>query len=319
MLGSITDVAGIEVGHARDLTTWTGCTIVLCRPSAVVAVSVRGSAPGTRETDLCRPGTLVEHADGILLTGGSAFGLEAATGVVRWLREQGIGFDTGIARVPIVPGAVIFDLAVGVPAWPDARMGYDACASASGGPVAQGCVGAGTGASVGKVLGMDRATKSGLGTASVRVGDVTVAALVVVNAFGEVVGPNGSILAGPRDPATGQWIETERVLLESAAKGAPGNTTIGVIATDASLRDTQARYLAEVAHDGLARSIKPVHTMLDGDAIFALATGRTARSIDVPQLMGLHVAAVTAMEQAVRNAVTFATPGAGLPAAGSAL
>lgn len=314
MLDAITDVAGIEVGHAQDYATWTGCTAVLCHPSAVVGVSVRGSAPGTRETDLCRPGTLVERADAILLAGGSAFGLEAAAGVVRWLREQGRGFDTGVTRVPIVPGAVIFDLAAGEAAWPDAQMGYDACVAACAGPAAQGCVGAGTGASVGKVLGMARATKSGLGTASVRVGDLTVAALVVVNALGDVVSPDGAILAGPRDPETGQWIETNRLLLERGAQTS-GNTTIGVIATDAMLRDTQAHYLAEVAHDGLARSIRPVHTMLDGDALFALATGTVARDIGVQELLGLHVAAVTAVERAVRNAVTFATPGAGLPAA----
>lgn len=314
MLDAITDVAGIEVGHAQNLEAWTGCTVILCRPSATVGVSVRGSAPGTRETDLCRPGTLVERADAILLTGGSAFGLEATTGVVRWLRERGIGFDTGVARVPIVPGAVIFDLAVGTGAWPDAGMGYDACVAARTGPVAQGCVGAGTGASVGKALGMAYATKSGLGTASVRAGDLTAAAVVVVNALGEVVGPEGGILAGVHDPQTGGWIETERILLERGTAAA-GNTTIGVIATDAMLRDTQAHYLAAVAHDGLARSIKPVHTMLDGDAMFALATGTVQRDIGIPELMALHVAAVTAVERAIRNAVKFATSGAGLLAA----
>ncbi len=315
MLDAITDITGIEVGHAQDFATWTGCTAVLCRPSAVVGASVRGSAPGTRETDLCRPGTLVERADGIVLAGGSAFGLEAATGVVRWLCEKGIGFDTGIAPVPIVPGAVIFDLAVGDVAWPDQQMGYQAASAARAGPVAQGCVGAGTGASVGKALGTARATKSGLGTASMRVGDITVAALVVVNALGEVVGRDGGILAGPRDPDTGRWVETGRLLLERATK-APGNTTIGIIATDAALRDTQAHYLAQIAHDGLARTIRPVHTMLDGDAMFAIATGAIQRDIGISELMGLHVAAVTVVERAVWNAVTYATPGAGLPAAG---
>lgn len=314
MFDAITDVVGIEVGHAQSLEAWTGCTVVLCRPSAVVGAAIRGSAPGTRETDLCRPGTLVERADAILLTGGSAFGLDAASGVVRWLREQGIGFDTGIVPVPIVPGAVIFDLAVGEATWPDAQMGYDACVSASGDLVRQGCVGAGTGASVGKVLGVAQATKSGLGTASTRVGDFTVAALVVVNALGDVVGPDGSILAGARDPTTDRWVETDRVLLERVS-AAPGNTTIGVVVTDAALRDTQAHYLAEVAHDGVARSIKPVHTMLDGDAMFALATGRVPRDVRVSDLLALHVAAVETVERAIRNAVSFATPGAGLPAA----
>lgn len=318
MLDAITDVAGIEVGHAQNFAAWTGCSVVLSRPSAVVGASVRGSAPGTRETDLCRPGTLVERADGILLAGGSAFGLDAATGVVRWLRERNIGFDAGIVRVPIVPGAVIFDLAVGDVAWPDERMGYDACVAARGGPVMQGCVGAGTGASVGKALGVAYGTKSGLGTASARSGDLTVAALVVVNALGEVIGPDGSILAGPRDPDTGLRIETEGVLLERGTRAA-GNTTVGVIATDAALRDTQAHYLAEVAHDGLARSIRPVHTMVDGDAMFALATGMMPGDIGIPELMGLHVAAVMAVERAVWNAITFATPGAGLPAAGRTL
>lgn len=313
MLDSITDVTGIEVGHAQNLQAWTGCTVVLCRPAAVVGASVRGSAPGTRETDLCRPGTLVERADAVLLTGGSAFGLEAASGVVRWLWEQGRGFDTGVTRVPIVPGAVIFDLGLGEVAWPDADMGYRACVAAQAGQVRQGCVGAGIGASVGKLLGMAHATKSGLGMASTRVGELTVGALAVVNAFGDVVSPDGNVMAGPRNPETDAYISTEKALLHGESP-ASGHTTLVVVATDASLRDTQVHYLAEIAHDGLARSIRPVHTMLDGDTVFGLATGTVAQETTTEELMRLHAATVDVVEGAIRNAVTLATPGGGLPA-----
>ncbi len=312
MVGSITDVAGIEVGHAEDRQVWTGCTVILSRPSAVVGAAVRGSAPGTRETDLCRPGTLVERADAVLLTGGSAFGLESATGVVRWLWEREIGFDTGQVRVPIVPGAVIFDLGIGQVAWPDAAMGYRACAAAGKGPVSQGCVGAGTGASIGKVMGMAHATKSGLGTASVQIAGLTVGALVVVNAFGSVIAPDGKVIAGPRDPSTNRYVDTEAALVHSA-DAIVGNTTLAVVATDAPLRDTQTQYLAEIAHDGLARSIRPVHTMVDGDTVFTLATGMLQREIGTGDLMRLHAMTIEVVGQAVRNAIIFATSGGGLP------
>jgi L-aminopeptidase/D-esterase-like protein len=317
MHDAITDVAGIEVGHAEDLATLTGCTVALCREGAVVGVDVRGLAPGTRETDLCRPGTLVDEAQAVLLTGGSAFGLEAAGGVMRFLWERGIGFDAGVAKVPIVPAAVIFDLGLGEIVWPDADMGYRACLNAHCGEVAQGCVGVGTGASVGKALGGAQATKSGLGTASQRVGEATVAALVVVNAFGNVMLPETDIvLAGARDPRTGQFVDVPAALQERVRELKPGtNTTIGVVATDADLDSAAANHLASAAHDGLARSIRPVHTLLDGDVFFSLATGtvRLPRELVVP----LAAATVEVVERSVVRAVQWATPAGGLPAGGS--
>ena len=201
MHDAITDVPGIEVGHDTDADAVTGCTAVVCRAGAVAGVAVRGAAPGTRETDLCRPGTLVERAHAVVLCGGSAFGLEAASGVARNLAGEGIGYDAGGIRVPIVPAAVIFDLAIGEVAWPDVEAGRRAAAAASGDPPAQGCAGAGTGATVGKVLGMARATKSGIGTASADAGSAVVGAIVVVNAGGDVVDPaGGGIVAGTRRP-----------------------------------------------------------------------------------------------------------------------
>lgn len=312
---AITDVAGIEVGQAQDLTALTGCTVVLCRDGAVVGVDVRGLAPGTRETDLCRPGTLVERAQAILLAGGSAFGLEAASGVMWYLWERGLGFDVGVTTVPIVPGAVIFDLGVGEIAWPDGAMGYAACLTATAGEVAQGNVGAGTGASVGKLLGPARATKSGIGTASTRVGAMTVGAVVVVNAFGNVVDPRtGVILAGARDPATGSYVDVDQVVQAAtpATSPFPTNTTLGVVATDASLTSAQVNHLASIAQDGLARTIRPVHTLYDGDTIFALATGRGA-AVERPAMLPLVVATVAVVERAIINAVVHATPAGGLP------
>lgn len=315
MYDAITDVQGIEVGHAEDLDALTGCSVILCRNGAVAGVDVRGAAPGTRETDVCRPTTLVERAHAVLLAGGSAFGLDAAAGVMRYLWERGLGLDVGVTRVPIVPGAVIFDLALGRVAWPDAEMALRACRMASGGQVAQGCLGVGTGATVGKLLGPAQATKSGVGSASVCVGDVTVGALVAVNAFGDVVHPEtDEILAGTRHPETGEFLNTAEHLRAGAGPVGFGatNTTIGVVATDADLTVEQANHLARVSHDGLARTIRPVHTMFDGDTLFALATGQSGET-DV-QMVSLAAAAVEATERAVLNAVRFATATEGLPA-----
>ena len=283
----------------------------------MVSVDVRGLAPGTRETDLCRPGTLVERAQAILLTGGSAFGLNAAAGVMRFLWERQLGFDVGGIRVPIVPGAVIFDLALGEIAWPGEDMGYQACAAAAGGEVAQGCIGAGTGASVGHALGVQRATKSGLGTSSVRTDDgVVVGALVVVNAYGDVIRPGSdTILAGTRD-AQGRFVNTEGLVrADKQSARLHTSTTIGVVATDATLSSDHVQHLAVVAHDGLARTIRPVHTLMDGDALFALSTQR--RDGGRRALLGLASATVEAVERAVIKAVTLATPAGGLPAASS--
>jgi L-aminopeptidase/D-esterase-like protein len=288
---SILEVAGIRIGHAHNLQARTGCTVILCEAAgAVCGVDVRGAAPGTRETDLLDPGNLVERVHALLLSGGSAFGLDAAGGVMRFLEERGIGFDTGVARVPIVPAAVIYDLAVGeAHIRPDAAMGYQACVNASGEAMEEGQVGAGAGAMVGKLAGIANASKGGIASAAIRLADgATVGALVVVNAFGDIVDPTGAkILAGARMPGGRRFLNTQRAIEQGIEKtlggrkgGKPArhpfaaaNTTLAVIATDAALNKAQARKLAGMAHDGLARTIKPIHTMFDGDTIFALSTG----------------------------------------------
>ena len=316
--GSIVDVPGIMVGHAHDPVALTGCTVVLYPPGAVAGVDVRGSAPGTRETDLLSPVNLVDRVHAVLLAGGSAFGLDAAAGVMRWLEERGYGFDAGVARVPIVPAAVLFDLAVGDPrVRPDAAMGYRACENARPGPapVPEGNVGAGAGATVGKLLGPRQATKSGIGSASVRVGErIVVGAIVAVNALGDVLDPDsGEILAGTRDPRGG-WADSARILLERGdglGVGFATSTTIGVVATNATLNKAQATKVAQMAHDGLARCISPVHTMLDGDTIFALSCGDGSVAGD---LSAIGAAAARAVAEAVRRAVLMAEPAGGLPA-----
>jgi L-aminopeptidase/D-esterase-like protein len=311
MLDAITDVHGIAVGQAQDGSALTGCTVVLAGPGAVVGADVRGPAPGTRETDLCRPGTLVEHAQAILLTGGSAFGLDAASGVMRFLRERSLGFDSGGVIVPIVPGAVIFDVGAAQGIWPDAEMGYRACKAASDGEVAQGNAGAGTGATVGKFLGPGSAMKGGIGTASRRVGEVTVGALVVVNAVGNILDPHtGSYLAGARSPETGEIVGPDTVLLGDLPVT---NTAIGVVTTDAPLSSVEVHRMAVASHDGLARTIYPVHTLYDGDAMFGLATG-AAGDVTIPPPV-LHMAVLDVVERAVMNAVLHAGSIPGLPAA----
>ena len=297
-MSRLTDVGGLRVGHWTDAQAATGCTVVLCPPETVASGEVRGGAPGTRETDLLRPGMLVEHADAVVLTGGSAFGLAAADGVVRWLEERGRGFDAGVARVPIVPAAVVFDLDAGDPGVrPGPDQGYAACEAASE-EVPEGSVGAGTGATVGKLLGRDRAVKGGLGTSSVSEEGVTVGALAVMNAVGAVVDDDGVPLAGS---------------LPEAEETTPpfGNTTLAVVATDARLSRERAHLLAIAAHDGLARAIRPAHTMWDGDTVFTLATG----AVDAQQPL-LERLAEDALVDAVRRAVRLAEGLAGIPAAG---
>jgi L-aminopeptidase/D-esterase-like protein len=286
--GSLTDVPGVSVGHAQNLDALTGCTIVLCGPDGAVAgVDVRGAAPGTRETDLLDPGNLVDHVHAITLTGGSVFGLDSACGVVRFLEEQGIGYQTGSACIPIVPAAVIYDLGVGNPqVRPDAAMGYLACQRASSDSVVEGRIGVGAGATVGKILGHELASEGGIGMASMKIGGgATVGVLVVVNSFGDIVDPDsGQILAGARKPGGGGWLGTSRELARTSAglerdeqgpKEFPAieNTTLAVVATDAILSKAQARRVASMSHDGLARAIRPIHTMFDGDTVFALSTG----------------------------------------------
>jgi L-aminopeptidase/D-esterase-like protein len=296
--GSITRVAGIEVGHFTDPRRPTGCTAILTRAGAVAGVDVRGAAPGTRETDLLAPGNLVEQIHAIVLSGGSAFGLDAASGAMRWLEEHSIGLDVGVARVPIVPAAVLFDLMVGDPAIrPDAAAGYAACAGASANDPEEGNVGAGAGAAVGKLFGMQRAMKGGIGTASVTVGGVTVGALIACNAVGDVVDSDtAQVVAGARTADGLRLLDSRRALLRGELPQAllPGtNTTIGVVATDALLTKAQAQRLALAAHDGLARSIFPAHTQLDGDTLFALGTGASGKQASMLLLAAL-AAEVTA-------------------------
>lgn len=300
--GAITDVAGIEVGHFTDPRRPTGCSVVIAREGAVAGVDVRGAAPGTRETDLLAPGNLVEQVHAIMLAGGSAWGLEAATGAVRWLEEHGVGLDVGVGRLPLVPAAVLFDLHVGdMKVRPDAVAGYAACAAATREPPAEGNVGAGAGAVVGKMFGLQHAMKGGVGTASVTVAGVTVGALIACNAVGDVVDPDtGRPLAGARAADGLTLRDTRHALLRGEPPHpllAGSNTTIGVIATDARLTKVQAQRLAVAGHDGLARSINPVHTMSDGDTLFTLATGH------VPHHPGMMVLATMAAEAVARATV----------------
>ncbi len=300
--GSITRVAGIEVGHFTDTRRPTGCTVVMAREGAVAGVDVRGAAPGTRETDLLHPSNLVDKVHAIMLAGGSAWGLEAATGAVRWLEERGVGLDVAVGRLPIVPAAVLFDLLVGdMRIRPDAAAGYAACAAASGADPTEGNVGAGAGAVVGKVFGIQHAMKGGVGTASITVDGVTVGALIACNALGDVIDPDtGHVMAGARTDDGQGMRDTRRALLRGQPPQpllAGTNTTIGVVATDAILTKVQAHRLAISAHDGLARSINPVHTMSDGDTLFSLGTGRAGKSL------GMMVLATMAAEATARATV----------------
>ena len=312
--GTITDVPGTRVGHATDLEGLTGCTVILCEGGAVAGVDQRGGAPGTRETDLLRPMHLVQQVHAILLTGGSAFGLAAADGVMRYLEEKGIGFDTGVTRVPIVPAAVLFDLDLGDPqARPDAAMGYAACQAASDGQVAEGAVGAGTGARAGMVLGLKRAMKSGLGSAAISLsGGVTVGALMVANPFGDVVDPCEGILAGARKLQSDEPADTLAVMQSLAGRVAlrlASNTVIGAVATNARLTKEEANKVAQMAQDGIARTIRPAHTLFDGDTIFAAATGTKRADVS---LVGACAAEVVA--EAIVRAVRAAEGAGGLPA-----
>ncbi len=313
MNDTITAVPGMRVGHATDEVGLTGCTVVLCEAGAVGGVDQRGGAPGTRETDLLRPMHLVERVHAVLLAGGSAFGLAAADGVMRYLAERGIGYKAGPVKVPIVPAAILFDLAVGSPdARPDAEMGYRACLAASAEPVAQGNVGAGTGCSAGKVLGAGRATKTGIGSAAVALGGgLVVGALIAVNPFGDVVDETGRIIAGTRPmrgPGFADTLATLRGITGRLALHVAGATVIGVVATNARLSKEQANKVAQMAQDGLARAIRPAHTMFDGDTIFALATGKVRAS---PTLVGAYAAEVVA--QAIVAAARHAVAAGGLP------
>lgn len=313
MTGTIVDVPGVMVGHAQNQEAWTGCSVILVDQPSVCGVDVRGSAPGTRETDLLDPVNLISKVHAICLSGGSAYGLDAATGVMQWLEEQNRGLDVGFGIVPIVPAAVLFDLSIGDPrVRPDRRMGYEACCKASREKVQQGNVGAGTGATVGKLNGFQQAMKGGLGSASMCLENgLVVGAIVAVNAVGHVVDPQTSeILAGPRDQDGRMLDSVELMKAQSVSWIPPGtNTTIAVVASNARLSKAEAQKVAQMAHDGLARTIRPIHTMHDGDTVFALATGDVLAPVD---LIGTLCADVLA--EAVVSAIRHATHAAGLPA-----
>jgi len=311
MYDDITDVPGVRVGHDTNLEAATGCTVLLCERPAVGGVDVRGGAPATRETDVLRPMHLVEEVHAIVLTGGSAFGLDAASGVMRYLDEQGEGYDTGVARVPIVPAAAIFDLGLGsASVRPDAQAGYRACAEATRAGTPQGNVGAGTGATVGKMAGPAFMMKGGLGSASVQFNaEIVVGALVVVNAAGDVVDPqSGHIIAGARNPHGGFLFAPPT-----------GNTTLAVVATNAALSKDEVNKVAQMAHNGLALTLRPAHTMFDGDTVFALALGERAGRQSDPesaaiQTSAIGAAAASVLARAIVKAVRHASDLHGIPA-----
>ena len=310
MHDDITDVPGIRVGHDTNLEAGTGCTVILCNSPFTGGVDVRGGAPATRETDLLHPLCLIEEVHAILLTGGSAFGLDAASGVMRYLEERGIGIDVGVTHVPIVPAAALIDLAFGsATIRPDAAAGYRACEQANDGPVAQGNAGAGTGATVGKMAGPTLCMKGGLGSASTTLGDGTiVGAIVAVNALGDIVDPQTqTIIAGARNPLGG-----------FIAANPFGNTTIAVVATSAALTKNQVNKVAQMAHNGLALAIRPAHTMFDGDTIFALSLKQAQETApelaNAAQVSMIGAAAATTLARAIVKAVRNAADLHGIPA-----
>lgn len=306
----LTAVEGIKVGQVTLTQRPTGCTVILIEKGAVGGVDVRGAAPGTRETDLLDPVNTVSVVHGIVLSGGSAFGLDAATGVMRYLEEQGIGFDVRVAKVPIVPAAILFDLGVGdARIRPNAECGYKAAKEATNGPVQEGSVGAGAGATVGKLMGPTHAMKGGIGTASITLADgLTVSAIVAVNAVGDIIDPStGAVVAGVRG-ADGKSLADVRTLIRAGALHRPPpngqNTTIGVVATNARLTKAQAKKLAQMSHDGLARAISPAHTMSDGDTMFSLATGAMSQE---PDMLTIGALAADVVAEAIVRAVRQAT------------
>jgi L-aminopeptidase/D-esterase-like protein len=317
--GSITDVEGVKVGHFTETGRPTGCTVLLFEKGATGGVDVRGGSPGTRDTELLNPVNTVQQVQGLLLSGGSAFGLEAASGVMRYLEEHRLGYAVGDVVVPIVPGAILYDLEIGdSKIRPTAESGYKACQAASKERVAEGNVGAGAGATIGKMFGMKQAMKSGLGSASIRVGNtgIVVGAIVAVNAVGDVVDPKtGKIVAGARTKDGPGFVDSMARIREgySVRADAAKNTTIGVVATNVALDKAQATKVAQMAHDGLARTIYPVHTPSDGDTIFSVATGAISARANHGAIGAL---AAEVLARAVLRAVMNARGIAGLPAYG---
>ncbi len=300
--GYITDIEGIKVGHGSSEGALTGCTVIICEEGATGGVDVRGSAPGTRETDLFKAENMVDKVHAVVLSGGSAFGLEASSGVMKFLEDKGVGFDVGVTKVPIVASAVIFDLGIGdFKIRPDFKMGYEAAEAASPTENRQGCIGAGMGATVGKILGPKGVMKSGLGSATIQLGQLKVSALVVVNSFGDVYDyKSNKQLAGVYDYANKKMLNTMEILKNMYSQTNPflKNTTIGVIATNAILTKAEGNKVAQMAHNGFARSINPIHTMYDGDTIFTMATNKVKEDISLIGTLATEV-----MSQAISNAI----------------
>lgn len=310
---SITEIEDVRVGHAQNPEAATGCTVVLCEKGAAAGVDVRGGAPGTRETDLLAPENLVQEIHAVVLAGGSAFGLDAASGVMEWLEARGTGFDVVVTKVPIVCSAVLFDLWIGDHAIrPDKAMGREACENAGRDLPLEGCVGAGAGATVGKLLGLERCMKSGLGIHCVQEKDLQVGALVAVNCLGDVIDPEtGGTVAGLLAPDKKCFTGTENEMLAQYLAGSDlfaGNTTIGVIVTNARLTKAQAKKISSMAHNGYARAMRPAHSMYDGDTIFTLATGKIDADVSV-----IGMLAARAMERAVVRAATKADSWGNIP------
>ena len=310
----ITDIKGFQVGQAENQKAGTGCTVILCRDGAVAGVDVRGGGPATRETDLLHPINMVQKIHAVMLSGGSAYGLDAASGAMQYLEEHGAGFDMQVAKVPIVCGASLFDLSVGdAHVRPDKEMGYAACVDAENDTVLEGNHGAGTGASVGKLLGFEHGMKSGIGTCGIQVGDLQVAAIVAVNACGNVVDyETNELLAGVYDSHSGSVLKAQDVLfqqMDALRKLPEGNTTIGCIVTNAKLDKAQCTKIAGIAHNGYARAIHPVHTMSDGDSIFVLSSGEVEVMADAVGMLATEM-----MAKAIKRAVLHAESAYGLPA-----
>ncbi len=304
--GYITDIKGIKVGHSQSIDGMTGCTVIICEEGATGGVDVRGSAPGTRETDLFKPEKMVDRIHAVVLSGGSAFGLDASSGVMKYLEEKGVGFDVGVTNIPIVASAVIFDLNIGnYRIRPDFSMGYEAAKLATTKEYRQGNIGCGMGATIGKIMGPNNAMKSGLGSATLEVGDLKVSAMVSVNSFGDVYDykTNKQIAGGVYDYQNNRMLNTYEIMknTDRFLGFSMENTTIGIIVTNANLDKAQANKISQMAHNGFARSINPIHTMLDGDTIFTMATNEVECDINL-----LGTVAAEVMSQAIVNAIYYA-------------
>lgn len=301
-----TDLPGIRIGNAQDLKAATGCTVVLCENGAVAGVDVRGGSPGTRETDSLDPRNARQKINAVLLAGGSAFGLDAAAGVMRFLEEEGVGRDAGVGKIPVVCGAILFDLKCGDPRIrPDKAMGYEACRNAFSGECPQGNIGAGTGATIGKINGPEYAMKGGLGTFALNVGELMVGAAIAVNCVGDIYdGQAGRLIAGVLNPGKKSIGNTEEIILRNYSDRTDffsGNTVIGVVVTNARLSKSEVNKLASVSHNGIARAVRPAHSIFDGDTLFAMSAGNVEARLDAVSVLAARV-----VEQAILRAVKSA-------------